>query len=93
MVICGLFNKDDVNRVEIGFALLPEYEKNGFAFESSNKLLQVASSEFGINTVWAVTKKDNISSKKLIEKLGLKLIGTTKIPKQKEELLLYKIEI
>jgi len=91
--ICGLFNKNNIKRVEIGFALLPEYEKNGFAFESSNKLIEVASNEFGINTVWAVTKKDNIPSQRLIEKLGLELIGTTKIPKQNEELLLYKIEM
>ena len=54
--------------------------------------MEVAFSEFGIDTISAITIKDNISSQKLLERLGLKLIGTTKIPNDDEELLLYKIE-
>jgi len=81
------------NRIDIGFAFLPEYEKKGFAFESSNKLKEVAFSEFDIKIISAITTKDNISSQKLLEKLGLILSGTTKIPNDDEELLLYKIEI
>ena len=72
--------------------VLSGFEKKGFAFESSNKLVEVAFSEFGIDTISAITIKDNISSQKLLERLGLKLIGTTKIPNDDEELLLYKIE-
>ena len=90
---CGLYDREGIEGIDIGFAFLPEYEKKGFAFESSNKLKEVAFSEFGIKTISAITIKDNISSQKLLEKLGLKLIGTTKIPNDDEELLLYKIEV
>ena len=89
---CGLYDREGLEGIDIGFAFLPEYEKKGFAFESSNKLVEVAFSEFGIDTISAITIKDNISSQKLLERLGLKLIGTTKIPNDDEELLLYKIE-
>jgi len=35
----------------------------------------------------------NISSQKLLEKLGLKLIGTTILPNEDIELLLYKVKV
>ncbi|HHH54289.1 MAG TPA: N-acetyltransferase [Bacteroidetes bacterium] len=89
---CGLYDRKGLNGIDIGFAFLPEYEKKGFAFEASNKLKEVAFSEFNIKVISAFTTKDNISSQKLLEKLGLKFIGTTKIPNDDEELLQYKIE-
>ncbi len=89
---CGLYDRKGLDGIDIGFAFLPEYEKKGFAFEASNKLKEVAFSEFNIKVISAFTTKDNISSQKLLEKLGLKFIGTTKIPNDDEELLQYKIE-
>jgi len=89
---CGLYDREGLKGIDIGFAFLPEYEKKGFAFESSNRLKEAAFNEFGIKTISAITMKDNTSSQKLLEKLGLKLIGTTKLPNDDEELLLYKIE-
>ena len=89
---CGLYDREGLEGVDIGFAFLPEYEKKGFAFESSNKLKEIAFNEFGLKTMSAITSKNNISSQKLLEKLGLKLSGTTKLPNDDEELLLYKIE-
>jgi RimJ/RimL family protein N-acetyltransferase len=90
--LCGLFDRDGVEGIEIGFAILPEYEKKGYAFESANKLKNVAFNEFGLAEINAITVKDNISSQKLLERLGLKLNGTTKLPDHDEELLLYKIK-
>lgn len=89
---CGLYDRDGLEGIDIGFALLPEYERKGYAFESTNKLKNVAFNEFGLTEINAITVKDNIPSQKLLEKLGLKLKGTTKLPDDEEELLLYKIE-
>ncbi|MBU3680636.1 MAG: GNAT family N-acetyltransferase [Flavobacterium sp.] len=90
--ICGLYDREGLEGIDIGFAFLPEYEKNGFAFESSNKLIAVAFSEFDVNAISAITVKDNRSSQLLLEKLGLKYTGTTKMPNEDEEVLVYKIE-
>ena len=38
------------------------------------------------------TTKDNISSQRLLEKLGLQYKGTTKLPNDSEELLIYLLE-
>lgn len=90
---CGLYDREGLEGIDIGFALLPKYEKKGFAFEASSKLKEVAFGEFGIKNLKAITTKDNISSQKLLENLGMKLMGTTKMPNDDEELLLYKSEI
>lgn len=89
---CGLFDREGLEGIDIGFAFLPEYEMNGYAFESANALQKAAFNEFGIKEIKAITRKDNISCQKLLEKLGLKLSETTKLPNDEEELLLYRIK-
>jgi len=86
------YDREGLEGVDIGFAFLPEYERKGYAFESANKLKNAAFNEFGLTHINAITTKNNISSQKLLEKLGLKLNGTTKLSNDEEELLLYKIE-
>ncbi|WP_343330034.1 GNAT family N-acetyltransferase [Polaribacter staleyi] len=89
---CGLYDREGLEGIDIGFAFLPEYEKKGFAFEAANRLKNAAFNDFKITSIGAITSKENTSSQKLLEKLGLKLVGTTQLPDEEEELLLYKIE-
>jgi RimJ/RimL family protein N-acetyltransferase len=89
--ICGLYDREGIDGFDIGFAFLPEFEGNGYGFESANKLKQVAFHEFGIHEIVAITTKDNTSSQKLLEKLDMKMSGFIKLPNDDEELLLYKI--
>jgi [ribosomal protein S5]-alanine N-acetyltransferase len=89
---CGLYDREGLEGIDIGFAFLTEYEKNGFAFEASNKLKDAAFNEFGIKVISAVTTKENSPSQKLLEKLGFKFTGTTQLPNDDEELFVYKIE-
>ncbi|MCM4153936.1 N-acetyltransferase [Arenibacter sp. N53] len=89
---CGLYDREGLDGIDIGFAFLPEYEGKGYAFEAAHKLVTVAFNEFGIKTISAITAKNNVSSQRLLGKLGLELTGTTKLPNDISELLLYKIE-
>jgi len=90
---CGLYDREGLEGIDIGFAFLPKYEKKGYAFESANKLKNVAFNEFKLTEINAITTKDNISSQKLLEKLGLKLSGIKKLTDDNEELLLYNAKI
>ncbi len=90
MGTCGLYDREGLDGIDIGFAFLPKYENKGYAFESANKLKNVAFNEFGIKEINAITTKNNVSSQKLLEKLGMRLTGTTNISNDNEELLLYK---
>lgn len=88
---CGLYDREGVEGVDIGFAFLPEFEKNGYGFEAANKIMNVAFSEFGINRIQAYTSKNNTASQSLLEKLGLQQTGTIKLPDDEEKLLAYTI--
>ena len=88
---CGLYNREAIDGIDIGFALLPQFESLGYAYEASLRLLNAAFEEFDINEIKGITTKDNYASQRLLEKLGLKLNGTTELPNDDEELLLYKI--
>ena len=89
--MCGLYDRAGLEGIDIGFAFLPEFEGKGFAYEASLQLKNAAFTEFGIDELLAITTRDNYSSQKLLEKLGLKVAGTVKIPNDDEELLLYRI--
>lgn len=88
---CGLYDREGLEGIDIGFAFLPQYEKMGYAFEAANKLKEEAFSRFGIQKIKAITSKNNLSSQGLLEKLGLTQIGTTILPNDDEEILIYEI--
>lgn len=89
---CGLYDREGLEGIDIGFAFLPEYEGQGFAYEAANRLKKAAFEEFEIEEIKAITSKKNISSQRLLEKLGLKMVDVITLPNDDEELLLYKIQ-
>ena len=90
--ICGLYNRAGVDGIDIGFSILPHFERLGYAYESSSRLIKGAFEELEIEEIKAITNQDNISSKNLLKKLGFKLIGKTILPDEKEELLIFEIK-
>ena len=87
--ICGLVKRKQLDDVEIGFALLPEYEGKGFGHEASLSVLELAKETFGLEKITAITLPTNISSIKLLEKLGLTFEKKVKPFEDDEELLLF----
>ncbi|WBX72859.1 GNAT family N-acetyltransferase [Tenacibaculum pacificus] len=90
---CGLYDRDGLEGIDIGFAFLPKYERKGYAYESANKLKNIAFSEFGLTSINAITREENISSQKLLEKLGMNKNGTISLPNDNEKWLFYEIKI
>lgn len=90
---CGLYLRDGLENVDIGFAFLPEFQNQGYAYESSKKLIEIAFSEFKIKKLNAITTKENIVSQKLIKKLGFNYLKVINIPNDEEKLLLYELII
>lgn len=89
---CGLYDREGLDGVDIGFGFLPEFEKQGYAFESALKIKELAIYNFGLNQINAITSKDNIASQKLLEKLGLNFTKFITLPDSEEELMFYQIE-
>ena len=69
--ICGLFRRDGLDDVDIGFALLPEYRGRGYAHESAQAVVLHARDDLGLDRLTAIVAADNAASIGLIEKLGL----------------------
>ncbi|WP_245224653.1 GNAT family N-acetyltransferase [Pseudozobellia sp. WGM2] len=89
---CGLYDREGLDGIDIGFGLLPAYEGMGYGYEASRSVLNAAFEIFEIDVISAITSKDNIGSQCLLKKLGLHKIGITKLPQKEEELYLYQIK-
>lgn len=86
----SLYNRDDVEGVDIGFALMSPYFRMGYAYEGASFLRDYAFDQLDLETICAFTSKDNIASQGLIEKLGLRFLKTIIFGSEKEELLYYE---
>lgn len=89
--VCGLYDREGLEGVDIGFAFLPYFEKKGFAFEAAQKLIEVGFNSFGIVKILAITTHQNTASQKLIERLGFTFVEVVRIPNDPEELRLYEL--
>ncbi len=69
--ICGFIKRDTVKNPELFCAFLPQFFRNGFAFEAVTATINIANQKLNIKTVVANTVKENIPAIKLLEKLGL----------------------
>jgi RimJ/RimL family protein N-acetyltransferase len=88
---CGLFDRPGMKGLDLGYALLPEFEGKGYAFEAASFLLARAFDVFGQNEVKAITLKTHTASINLLKKLGFMNHGTITLPGDDEELLLFSI--
>lgn len=72
---------------DIGFAFLPAFSGEGYAYEATKAVLVNLIKKDDLETIHAITLPDNTTSIKLLEKLGLKFESI--IEPDKEPLLLY----
>jgi RimJ/RimL family protein N-acetyltransferase len=63
--------REDQEFPDIGFAILPEYESKGYAYEASRKYLDEILRSGAFENVIAITLPRNRRSIKLLKKLGL----------------------
>lgn len=89
--IVTFIKRDYLDFYDIGFAFLPEFTKNGYAYEASKAVLSEINSNTTHTVVLATTMAKNIKSIKLLEKLGLRFEKTITV--EDGELLLYKIDL
>ena len=91
--ICGFIKRDYLDSVDIGFALLPEYERKGYTFEISYSVMKYGRETLGFDKVVAITTKDNIASQDLLKKLGFNFKSNINEPESNEQLLLYSSDV
>jgi RimJ/RimL family protein N-acetyltransferase len=78
---------------DIGFAFLPQFERQGYAFESARAVMDYGREVLGLKRVLAITSVDNESSIRLLGKLGFKFEGLTTLPGETEEINLFSSDV
>lgn len=86
---CGLYDREGLEALDIGFALLEKYEGKGYAYEAALCLKNAAFMDFNMQKLGAITVQANKASRKLLEKLGLEFLKMMDI--NGEELMYYEL--
>ena len=89
--VVTFIKREHLAHPDIGFAFLPAYTQKGYAYEAAAVVMDYLKQEGSCSHILATTFKDNISSIKLLEKLGLQYTG--EINKEGESLLLYSLAV
>jgi len=91
--ICGLIKRDSLEDVDIGFAFLPKFRGEGYAYESASAVMAYGKNNFGLNRMVAITSPDNYVSARLLEKLGFKFERMVKLSDDSTEVSLFAAEV
>lgn len=89
--ICGLLKRDNLEDVDVGFAFLPEFRAQGYAFESAAASLAYGRSVLGLKRIVAVTSPDNAGSIRMLEKLGLRYEKMVRMTPDAAEIKLFAV--
>jgi RimJ/RimL family protein N-acetyltransferase len=76
---CGLYHRPGLENVDLGYAMLPEFEGKGYATEASLCMMDAAKHDFGLTVLDAITHPENERSMGLLRKLGFAALGQIKI--------------
>ncbi|MES2628730.1 MAG: GNAT family N-acetyltransferase [Bacteroidota bacterium] len=88
--LCGLVKRAELEHADLGYALLPTYYGQGYAFEAAESMLNSSRMDYNMATVLAITNKDNDASIHLLEKLGFTRLGETILHNETEPLYLFQ---
>ena len=69
--VVTLIKRDYLEHHDIGFAFLPQFANNGYAYEAASAFLNHVISSYNLSTILATTIPENNSSIKLLKKLGV----------------------
>lgn len=91
--ICGFVKRDFLAEADLGFAVLPEFERKGYGFESALAMMNYGRKTLNFGRILAITSPHNEASGKLLEKLGFKFEELITPPNDTEMVKLFVSEI
>ena len=87
--MCGLLRRETLEDVDLGFAFLPQFWGQGYAYESTKAVLAHGKADFDLKRIVAVTASDNQAAIRLLEKLGLRFERTIRLADDQPEVKLF----
>jgi len=74
--MCGLLKRDELKLPDLGYALLPQFWRKGYAKEACEFVLKYSKQTLNIQEISAVTSPENLASNNLLAFLGFKQLST-----------------
>ena len=91
--ISGVIKRDFLDHADLGFALMPEYRGNGYAFESAWATVDFARNELRLAHIVAFTAPGNARSINLLVKLGMSFEKLIDLPGTDKQVNLYSCNL
>lgn len=91
--MCGLLKREELPDPDIGFALLSDFYRKGFASEAARAVLQDADARLNLQRILAITSLDNEASINLLQRLGFRFDKVVKLTPGGEQLRLFTREV
>jgi RimJ/RimL family protein N-acetyltransferase len=64
-----------IGRAELGYSIVPEHRRSGYAIEAARALMDWAANEHGVTSFFVSIAPDNVASVALAAKLGFVQVG------------------
>jgi len=90
--MCGLLKRDTLPDADVGFAFLPDYWSQGYAFEAASSVMTYGREVLGLRRIVAITSLDNDPSIRLLKKIGMKFEGLITPSEELGEVRLFATE-
>jgi RimJ/RimL family protein N-acetyltransferase len=87
--MCGLIERAGLEDIDIGFAFLPAFCGQGYAYEAASAIMRYAQDTIGLNRVVAIVDPDNQRSIALLTKLGLRFEDMRRLSADQPEVMLF----
>ncbi len=89
--MCGLIKRDFLTETDLGYAYLPEFFGQGYAYEAAKAVLAYAAEHTALKTLVAIVSPANLASKALLQKLGFEQDGQVLVPDKNEMVDFYRL--
>lgn len=70
--VCGILYRVKLDLTDVGFALLPAFWRQGFAFEAASAVMDYGHDVLGVPNITGLTSDTNTASINLLKKLGMR---------------------
>jgi ribosomal-protein-alanine N-acetyltransferase len=68
--LCGLLKRPVLDDVDLGFALLPQFRREGYTLEAASAVMAHARETLRLDRLVAIVNPENEASARLLERLG-----------------------
>jgi len=91
--VSGVFRRESLDDPDLGFAMLPGFCGQGYAYESACAVVDHARADLRLPRLSAIVSPENEASVRLIEKLGMQFERIVRMPGDDHDIHLYGIEL